>query len=204
MQCNLHNQDRTPGAVYNQGLIPAKLADMRIDEIHPSGWRPDRADGFDSRLVATWVRPGSVSPGVLARWLLLCAVIAGVFLLHVLTAENNHSAHGTVSSPAITAVSQSATPGPGLQNAPEVEVPVVMVPAVSGAVPPPGGGDGGDLSECILFLVVTAATAGVLLLLQRGRADGSSLTPPSAGGVIARRAPQSPMVQRLFLGVIRV
>ena len=169
---------------------------MRIAELYPSGWHTARVDRIEAP-----TRPAAVSPRVLARWVLLCAVIAGVFVLHVLTSEHDHNGHGDpvarlATGHVVTHLGAGAATGPDNTTAAPIEA------TISDPVTPIGG-DGGWLSGCILFLVVTG-TGALLTLAMRRRAEGSAAAVMGVGGVMTRRGPPPGRVRRLGLAVIRV
>ncbi|HEY4992746.1 MAG TPA: hypothetical protein VII33_11765, partial [Nakamurella sp.] len=84
-----------------------------------------------------------------ARWILLAAVLAGVFGMHVLTAEDSGSGgHGAL--PMIAASAHDRMTGDDLahQAAPAADAAgggVVVLPAAPGT-----GGDDGAMAGCIL------------------------------------------------------
>lgn len=171
---------------------------MRIAELYPSGWHTARVDRIEAP-----TRPAAVSPRVLARWVLLCAVIAGVFVLHVLSSEHDHNGHGDpvaglATGHVVTHLGAGAATGPDNTTAAPMEA------TISDPVTPIGDGDGGWLSGCILFLVVTG-TGALLTLAMRRRAEGSAPAKVmGVGGVMTRHGPPPGRVRRLALGVIRV
>jgi hypothetical protein len=173
------------------------MVGMRIAELHPAGWHTTGVD----RMKAP---PGAaaVSPRALARWVLLCAVIAGVFMLHVLTSENDHNGHG---DPSVGLATGLVTPRGAAATDPDSAAAAAIVGAISDPATPIGDRDGGWLSGCILFLVVTGTGALPILARLRRRVEGSG---PAAvmgvGGVMTRRGPPPGRVPRLALGVIRV
>jgi hypothetical protein len=174
---------------------------MRIAELYPSGWHTARVDRIEAP-----TRPAAVSPRVLARWVLLCAVIAGVFVLHVLSSEHDHNGHGDPVAGLATGHLVTHL-GAGAATGPDNTTAAPMGATLSDPVTPIGDGDGGWLSGCILFLVV-AGTGALLTLAMRRRAEGSAPAVPAAvmgvGGVMNRRGPPPGRVRRLALGVIRV
>ena len=150
--------------------------------------------------------PGAtaVSPRVPARWVLLCAVIAGVFVLHVLTSENDHNGHGDPSAGLATGHLVNH-PGTGAGAQPDSADAAPVVATISDPATPVGDGDGGWLSGCILFMAVTGT--GALLALARQRRLPTRSAPTlvmGVGGVMTRRGPPPGTVPRLALSVIRV
>ena len=135
--------------------------------------------------------------------MLLAAVLAGVFGMHVLTAEDSRSGgHGAL--PMIAAAHDRMT-GDDLaqQAAPAADAAgggVVVLPAAPGT-----GGDHGAMGGCILFLVVGGAALILALLRHRGapRATGTGRLAGMALTDLRRRGPPGRW-PRLALGVIRV
>jgi hypothetical protein len=124
------------------------------------------------------------TPPPLIRWVLLVAVIAGVFGMHVLTAGDG--------------------PGHGM-------LPVAMAPDHHGAAPdavtertPPGPAVA-HLAGCVLFLVAGGAVLLLVALARLGGA-GDRADDRRAGGLLRdlrRRGPPDGW-PRLALNVIRV
>lgn len=144
--------------------------------------------------------PGLLSPRVLARWLLLGAIIAGVFGLHTLTGD-----HGTRTFPVAIAVADSS-------DQPPQKSATVLAPGLKDGSPPVIRGleglpvNHGDelLADCLLFLTAVGISAVLLLALIRRRLGDSanqSLNAASLG--IVRLAPHL-TTPRVALGVIRV
>jgi|GEM_PF-1076349 len=144
-----------------------------------------------------------------ARWALLAGVLAGLFGMHVLTAEDGSGGHGglpmigTSGHPDMTVPVQSpADPMPVVMDA------IGSLPgtaAVLSADPGAGGGDHGAMAGCILFLVVGGAALTLLLLRLR---EGQGTTGLGRFASIAvtdmrRRGPPRRWT-RLALCVIRV
>lgn len=144
-----------------------------------------------------------------ARWALLSAVLAGLFGMHVLTAEVGSSRHGALPMISTTGHADMTEPAPP----PAAPVPVVMdalgglpgIGAVLRADPGSGGVDHGAMAGCILFLVVVGGA--LILLLLRYRDDPGTIGPGRVAGIavtdIRRRGPPGRW-PRLALGVIRV
>jgi len=136
--------------------------------------------------------------------MLLAAVLAGVFGMHVLTAEDSAGGgHGVLPMIAAPAHDGMAVDDLAHQAAPVAEAGsggVVVLPAASGT-----GGDHGGMAGCILFLVVGGAVLILALLRHRGapwvtgmgRLAGTALTD------LRRRGPPGRW-PRLALCVIRV
>jgi len=148
-----------------------------------------------------------------ARLVLLAAVLAGLFGMHVLTADHDSGRHGTLpmSMPGDADMSGHADiSGPSPAGSPPIPVMDAMGSAPGSAVataadPGSGGGDHGEMAGCILFLVVGGAALILLLLRYRngrrttglGRLAGLAVTDMRRRGP-PRRWP------RLSLCVIRV
>jgi hypothetical protein len=148
------------------------------------------------------------TPGKVRRWLLLAAVIAGIFGMHVLTAEDGTSRHGAL--PMISTAGHAEMTGhdPQLAGALPLAVDAAVGMAGVAAVTADGPGSGGDhgaMAGCILFLAVGAAALILVLLRLRGgpglagigRLAGTSVSD------MRRRGPPGRW-PRLALCVIRV
>ena len=147
-----------------------------------------------------------------ARWMLLAAVLAGLFGMHVLTAE-----HGTSRHSMLPMANIAAHDVVGGHNATSVgAMPIETTGAMPGSTPvgvdvqamPASPGPGvqhGAMAGCILFLVVGGA--GLLLaLLRRRHGAGSPGIGRLAGSAVSdmrRRGPPGRW-PRLALCVIRV
>ena len=143
-----------------------------------------------------------------ARLALLAAVLAGLFGMHVLTAEDGSSGHGALpmivtSHPDMTVPAHSpADPTPAVMDA------VGTLPGIAAelsADPGAGGVDHGAMAGCILFLVVGGAALILLLLRLRG-GQGATGLGRFAGIAVSdmrRRGPPGRW-PRLALCVIRV
>jgi hypothetical protein len=137
---------------------------------------------------------------LLARFLLLVAVISGVLALHVLTAED----HAVSSGQFAVSVTVQLTPAALDDQRTEAAVPDAGTGV--GAVREPVGGAGSQwLAGCMLFLTVaaSAALARLLLLVRRRRpADSTDRAEPGDRGYPGWVLPVLP--PRLAAGVIRV
>ena len=141
-----------------------------------------------------------------ARWVLLAAVLAGLFGMHVLTAEDSGTgAHGALPMIATSAHDGMTVP----DRATTQDVPATFDAADSGAVllpaAPGSGGDHGAMAGCILFLVVGGAALILALLRHRGApwATGLGRLAGIALTDLRRRGPPGAW-PRLALCVIRV
>jgi hypothetical protein len=145
-----------------------------------------------------------------ARWLLLAAVLAGLFGMHVLTAGHGTSRHSMLPMAGVAAhdvigghnlTSVGAMPVETTNAMPgSVGVDVQVMPVTPGP-----GVDHGAMAGCILFLVVGGA-ALLFALLRRRRGAGSPGIGRLAGTAVTdmrRRGPPGRW-PRLALCVIRV
>jgi hypothetical protein len=147
-----------------------------------------------------------------ARWTLLAAVLAGLFGMHVLTAENGTNQHSMLPVANIAAHDVS-----GGHNAPSVDsMPIETIDSMPASTPagmdaqaipatPGPGVQHGAMAGCILFLVVGGA-ALLLALLRHLHGAGSPGSGRLAGAAVSdmrRRGPPSRW-PRLALCVIRV
>ena len=129
--------------------------------------------------------PRPVVPGpharigpVLARWVLLAVVLAGVFALHVLTVE--HGDHGDLPSAVITAgAAVNPAAAVALDQSPDTAAQAAgAVRAADPAVPTlPADTGAGWLAGCGWFLAVAGAAALLLATARLRRGD-----PPTAAG----------------------
>ena len=142
-----------------------------------------------------------------ARVTLLGAVLAGLFGMHVLTADGGSGHHGAL--PTISAPGHADMTGPA--PSPAATMSMVALGGVSGvavlAVDPGSGGDGhGAMAGCILFLVVGGAALILLLLLRYRAGSGTAGLGRFVGIAVTdmrRRGPPGRW-PRLALCVIRV
>jgi hypothetical protein len=145
-----------------------------------------------------------------ARWMLLTAVLAGLFGMHVLTAE-----HGTSRHSMLPVASIAAHDAVGGHNAPSIDaIPIETTGATPASTPvdvqampaSPGSGVQHEaMAGCILFLVVGGA-ALLLALLRHLHGAGSPGGGRLAGAAVTdmrRRGPPGRW-PRLALCVIRV
>ena len=108
------------------------MVGMRIAEFHPAGWHTTGVDRM--RHPPALQR---LSPRALARWVLLAAVIAGVFMLHVLTSENDHNDHG---DPSMGLATGLVTPRGAAATDPDSAAAAAIVGAISDPATPIGDG----------------------------------------------------------------
>ena len=141
-----------------------------------------------------------------ARWVLLAAVLAGLFGMHVLTAEDSGSGGHGLLPMIVTSDHDGMT---GSARASTQDVSATIDAADSGAVLLPGapgsGGDHGAMAGCILFLVIGGAALILGLLRHRGApwATGLGRLAGIALTDLRRRGPPGAW-PRLALCVIRV
>jgi len=113
-----------------------------------------------------------------ARMTLLAAVLAGLFGMHVLTADGDNGRHGalpmigTASHDTMTDHHATPTTSPPMSMDALASVPGAAVLAVH---PGPGGDGHGAMAGCILFLVVGGAALILLLLRYRARSGTAGL-----------------------------
>lgn len=180
--------------------------------------------GWNTDLVAAGERRGGAGRSLApARWVLLLAVLAGLFGMHVLTAESSSGGHGALPT-AAGAGEHSASHSGGHDSATDHADPALTgslpepaemamgttwaAGAAAAEAPDPGGmpeGHGG-LSGCILFMVIGGAL--VLLVLLSARAWPAAFAAWSATwtawGQVRRRGPPGRDRPRVALCVIRV
>ena len=150
---------------------------------------------------------------VLARGLMLAAVLAGLFGMHVLTADDPANGHGAM--PMINAAPHGGAAGhdPSMgvaavmgQTAPADHTAASQEPgAVASAVDPGSGTGHGAMAGCILFLVLGGAALFLALLRYRGPFAPAALGRLTAARLadLRRRGPP-PGWPRVSLSVIRV
>lgn len=138
----------------------------------------------------------------LVRGLLLAAVLAGIFGMHVLSAEDGSGGHGAL--PTVEPGVHSTMAGAENTHPP---TPMAALAESAAFLPDPGSGmDHGDMAGCILFLV--AGTAALLLVLVRHRRSIASTDPvrrrATALTDLRRRGPPGRYRPRVALCVIRI
>ncbi len=148
-------------------------------------------------------------PRVVARWLLLAAVLAGLFGMHVLTAHDGPGGDDALPQTVMT----------GHQNMTVTDT-SMTAPAIAAAVgaPAPGpiaavlrsAGDGfgghGSMAACILFLVVGGVASLLALMAARLAAEASSTSPAAKvmWADLRRRGPPGRSRPRVALCVSRI
>ena len=153
-------------------------------------------------------RPDRVA-GLVARWLLLGAVIAGIISVARADGRERPQRARRISSPAITAAEPIRGAGAGRSPARSGRrrAPRWYRPLAVFDDPISVTGTAADLSGCILFLVVTAAAVGCCLLVLHadGKVDGRPARPTGDAAVRSPSADHLPQAMpRFSLGVIRV
>lgn len=148
---------------------------------------------------------------MLTRWLLLTAVLTGLFGMHVLTAEDSSGGHGA--PPQITVTAHSPmTAGTGVpastSTAPAGHTPAGE-PGLFTAVlrsAPDGMGGNGDMGSCVLLLVVGGAALLLAWLAARRASRVAGITRPAGvtRGEVRRRGPPGRYRPRVALCVIRI
>jgi hypothetical protein len=146
-----------------------------------------------------------VSPRALLRGLLLIAVLAGIFGMHVLTADDGANGHGALpmtSTAGMTSVHEMVTTHDS-EVAPAAEM-TPMDAATAFFADPGSGMDHGAMAACILFLAAAAALILMLLRYRRlTRTSGPGRAARSALTGIRRRGPPGRYRPRVALCVIR-
>ena len=177
-------------------------SDVRSGMPSAAGWDTDVVEGTGRR---------APTGRTAARLILLAAVLAGLFGMHVLTTEDGTSRHGAL--PMISAAGPHGLSGN--DSIPDDTMPAMDATGVlaGGAVvasttfaptDPAPGGDHGAMTGCILFLVIGGAALILLLLHQRNWSNTTRSGLP--GPVLTEIRRRGPPVRwpRLALCVIRV
>jgi hypothetical protein len=147
-----------------------------------------------------------VSPRLLLRGLLLGAVLAGIFGMHVLTADDGASGHGAL--PMISTAGHGMTGGAGtaVTHDPRVVPAPQMSPVAMASVSAADSGSGmthGGMAACILFLAAAALILVLLRYRRLTRSTGLGRAARSALTGIRRRGPPGRYRPRIALCVIR-
>jgi len=179
----------------------------------PSAVRSGRspAAGWNTELVERTDRRAPTGPTA-ARLILLAAVLAGLFGMHVLTAEDGTSRHGAL--PMISAAgphgvtSHDPIPAdtmPAMDATGVLAGGAVVASTTFAPTDPAPGGDHGSMTGCILFLVIGGA-ALILLLLHHRNTSNTTRSGRLPGPVLTEIRRRGPPVRwpRLALCVIRV
>ena len=150
-----------------------------------------------------------VTPRLLLRGMLLAAVLAGIFGMHVLTADDGANGHGAL--PMIGTAGHTAAMSGGHEMAalsdPQVLTAAEMtpVPVVTEFLANSGSGmSHGAMAACTLFLAAAAALIlGLLRYHRLTRSTGPDPAARSALTAIRRRGPPGRYRPRVALCVIR-
>lgn len=151
-------------------------------------------------------RPGRWSPAV--RWMLLAAVLTGLFGMHVLTAEDGASRHGVLQVGTMVGhddvSGRSPSPAETTPEAMDAAGTVATIGSVVTPADPGAGGHQGAMAACVLFLVVGGAA--LILLLRHRVARGMTGLGRFAGIAVTDMSRRGPPGRwpRLALCVIRV
>jgi hypothetical protein len=148
------------------------------------------------------------------RWTLLAAVLAGLFVMHVLSDGDDASGHGDL-APVVAGQSSSGTdvmtgmprdlPTASGSGAASNTSSVAVVSAVWAApTVPMGAGDG--MAQCVLFLVAVGSALLLALLASRWPATTGGLLAAvtTIWGELRRRGPPRPERRRIALCVTRI
>ena len=144
--------------------------------------------------------PGVLLPRVLARWLLLGAIIAGVFGLHTLTGD--HGTRGAFPVAIATDLSDQSPQESATVLAPGLWDGSPLVVRGSEGLPVNHGDD--LLADCLLFLTAAGISAVLMLALIRRRLGDSANQSGNAASLGIVRFPPCLTTPRVALGVIRV
>jgi hypothetical protein len=173
---------------------------------HRRSRRSQLAAGSLTASLSTRRKPVSGRPGwwVVARWLLLGAVIAGVLAMHILSAADSGGSHRSMAMPSASATPPAASASM-VMDMPAVKSPVQAMHPINGTqLGAVAGVDMSPMSCCVLFLV---SAVGLVLLVRSYRAR----TAATAGGTRGRAAPSTlqrgppgPGYPRIALSILRV
>lgn len=134
--------------------------------------------------------PRRVTARVMTRWLLLGAVVAGIFGMHVLTAEDAGHGHGALP------VSTSTAGHAGMPADTTPALSVKSTDAETVAAPSGHGTNTTVMAGCMLLLAIGAAALIAALLRSVGHADSTGFSRVTAGiaGIQRRGPPHRPRV----------
>lgn len=165
-------------------------------------------------------RSGQRQCWAVARGVLLAAVLAGLFAMHVLTGEDAGSGHGVMPKMGVASHGGSAGHDPSMAGTAAVmgepvsdlssPVDAVWSPetaaaAVVGPVDPGPGTGHAAMVGCVLFLVLGGAALLLVLLRRRGPLAAAGPGRLTAAGVTDLRRRGPPLGwPRVCLSVIRV
>jgi hypothetical protein len=177
--------------------MPTEFLHLGRNSVHTGGVH--ESGQLPSRVSVRWLA---------ARWVLVGAVLSGVFAMHVLSAHQAGGGHGMVLDGQQLATGTSVTEHGGTMTMSMPAAKSTPAEAEFGAgvlMPTMPGGSMGSMATCILFLVVGAATV-LLALLTSGSARTSMLTQRLFAGLLdlSPRGPPGSGPPRISLCVLRV
>jgi hypothetical protein len=146
-----------------------------------------------------------VSPRLLLRGLLLITVLAGIFGMHVLTADDDAGGHGALSMISTAGHGMAGGPGTATTHDPRVMPAPQMAPVTIATVSADSGSGmtHGGMAACILFLGAAALVLVLLRYRRLTRSTGPGRAALSALTGIRRRGPPVRYRPRIALCVIR-
>jgi hypothetical protein len=146
-----------------------------------------------------------VSPRLLLRGILLAAVLAGIFGMHVLTADDAGNGHGAL--PMTSTAGMSSDHEMATTHDLQVVAAAQMAPVTAATVflgDPGSGMPHGAMAACILFLAAAALILGLRRYSWLTRTTGPGSAARSALTGIRRRGPPGRYRPRVTLCVIRI
>ena len=146
-----------------------------------------------------------VSPRLLFRGLLLAAVLAGIFGMHVLTAHDGGNGHGAL--PMTGTAGMAGDHEMATTRDPQSVAAAQMAPVTAASVFVGDSGSGmahGAMAACILFLAAAALILGLRRYRWLTRTTGPGSAARSALMGIRRRGPPGRYRPRVTLCVIRI
>ena len=146
------------------------------------------------------------------RWTLLAAVLAGLFVMHVLSDGDDASGHGDLAPVRTAAQSPSSTDvmtgmprdlPTAFDSGSAVNTSSVAVVSAAPTVPM---GAGHTMAQCVLFLVTVGSALLLALLASRWPAPTGGLLAAvtTIWGELRRRGPPWPKRRRIALCVTRI
>jgi len=145
------------------------------------------------------------------RWTLLAAVLAGLFVMHVLSDGDDASGHGDL-APVVAGQSSSGT---DVMTGMPRDLPIAFDSgstsntssvAVISAAPTVPMGAGHGMAQCVLFLIAVGSALLLALLASRWPATTGGLLAAvtTIWGELRRRGPPGPERRRIALCVTRI